>query len=122
MLDISFYSDDKKIVDTVSLSEGFYLWLSKSDFSKIGKSEEKEMKADEEVVKVPVVFLEGENRRKFSTFFRDAIVQESNEMLDKLGSSPSMKEYSDYSYKLKTLHDILKLVENEKNKYLGRVE
>jgi hypothetical protein len=120
MLEMTFYSDEKDTVEVVEFSEEFYEWLIKSDFSKIGKSEEKEMKGDEEVVKIPVVVLEGQNRRKFSNFFRDAIVQASDDMLSKLGNSPSKQEYLDASYSLKMLQELRKFIEDEKIKYLSR--
>lgn len=120
MLDISFYSHDKKALETIETSEDFYNWLTQSEFSKIGKSEEKEMQGDGEVVKVSVVLLEGENRRRFSDFFRDAIVYESDSMLGKLGSSPSKEEYINASSRLKNLQDLRKIIEDEKFKYFSR--
>jgi hypothetical protein len=120
MLDISFYSHDKEALDTIEISEIFYNWLIQSDFSKIGQSEEREMQGDGEIVKVPVVLLEGENRRKFSDFFRDAIVHESNSMLEKLGTSPSKEEYVNASSRLRDLQKLRKFIEDEKFKYFSR--
>lgn len=125
MLDISFYSQDKEEVELVEIVEDLYLWLAQSEFSKIGKSEEKEMKIDGEKEKVSVILLEGDNRRKFSNFFRDAIVKESDEMLSKLGNSlgnsPSKEGYADATLVLKTLQNLRKCIENEKHKYLRRL-
>jgi hypothetical protein len=118
MLDIVFYSQDKETIDVVDVLDDFYEWLQKSGFSNIAKSEEMEMKPDGETVKTSAIVLEGGNRRKFSDFFRDAIVQESDDVLDKLGSSPSKEEYTGTTYKLKTLQSLRKLVEDEKCKYL----
>jgi hypothetical protein len=118
MLDIVFYSQDKMTVDTVDVSENFYEWLKQSDFSKIAKPQEIEMQPDGEPVKTSVIPLEGINRRNLSVFFRDAIVQESDDMLNKSGNSPSKQEYVDITYKLKILHSLRKLVEDEKCKYL----
>lgn len=78
------------------------------------------MKGDEEVVKISVVLLEGENRRKFSDFFRDAIVQESDDILTKLDNSPSKQEYLDAYSRLRILQNLRKFVEDEKFKYLSR--
>lgn len=119
MLDISFYSDDRKTLDTIEVSEVFYHWLIHSEFSKIGNSEEKEMQGDEEPVKVSVVTLEGENRRKLSDFFREAIVYESDSMLNKLGNSPSKEEYINASYRLKKMQNLRKIIEDEKFKYFS---
>ncbi|WP_414566482.1 MULTISPECIES: hypothetical protein [unclassified Anabaena] len=118
MLDIVFYSEAKETVDAVDVSDSFYQWLEQSDFSKIAKPQEMEMQPDEEVVKTSVILLEGGNRRKLSDFVRDAIVQESDDVLNKLGSSPSKQEYTETTSKLKTLQTLRKLVENEKCKYL----
>lgn len=119
MLDISFYSHSKEAVETIEFSEDFYSWLARSEFSKIGKSEEKEMQGDGEPIKVPVVLLEGENRRKLSDFFRDAIVQESDDMLSKLGNSPSKEEYVNASSRLRKLQELRKFIEDEKCKYFS---
>ncbi|ACK70739.1 hypothetical protein PCC7424_2318 [Gloeothece citriformis PCC 7424] len=120
MLDFSFYSHDKKALNNVDISQNFYEWLIQSEFSKIGQSEEQEMQGDGETVKVSVVLLEGENRRKFSDFFRDAIVHESDSMLEKLGESPSKEEYIKASSRLKQLQDLRKAIEDEKFKYFSR--
>lgn len=117
-LDISFYSHNKETVDVVGVSEEFYRQLSQSEFSKIAKAEEVEMKPDGELVKVDAILLEGGNRRKFSNFFRDEIVQESDEVLSKLGTSPSKHEYAEATFRLRTLQSLRKLVEDEKCKYL----
>ena len=122
MLDISFYSQEKKPIETMEITQDFYDWLAKSDFSRIGKSEEREMEGDGEVVKTSVVLLEGENRRKFSDFFRDAIVQESDRMLSGLGESPSKEEYRKASSRLKNLQELRKYIENEKFKYFSRLD
>jgi hypothetical protein len=121
MLDIAFYSQDREAVETVELSERFYSWLIHSEFSKIGISEEQEMQGDGERINVPVVLLEGENRQKFSDFFRDAIVQESDTMLNELGNSPSKEDYMHASATLRNLQSMRKLVENEKFKYFSRL-
>jgi hypothetical protein len=118
MLDITFYSQAKATVDTVEIEGNFYKWLAQSEFSKLGKAEEIEMKPDGEAVKINVIRLEGGNRRKFSDFFRDEIVQESDEVLNKLGTSPSKQECADATSRLRTLQSLRKLVENEECKYL----
>ncbi|MDH6105641.1 hypothetical protein NWP22_07145 [Anabaenopsis tanganyikae CS-531] len=128
MLDITFYTRESKEGQVVEVSEEFYQLLIKSDFSKIGKSEKKNMTADEEPVEVDVVLLEGENRRKLSDFFRNAIVEETDNILsklDELGDSPSSQEYKKTFGKfseLRKLQELRKCVENEEFKYLGRTE
>jgi hypothetical protein len=120
MLDISFYSRDKKILETMEIPEAFYNWLIHSEFSKIGKSEAQEMQGDGEFVNVSVVLLEGENRRRFSDFLRDAIVHESDNMLSKLDNSSSKEDYINSSSQLKNLQDLRKFIEDEKFKYFSR--
>jgi len=60
MLDFSFYCGDKESRETIDISEDFHTWLTQSEFSKIGKSKEEEMKGDGEAVTVSVVPLEAE--------------------------------------------------------------
>ena len=120
MLDITFYSENKEEAEAIAVSEEFYQWLARSEFSRIGKSEIKEMKVDGKPVEVPVIQLEGMNRRKLSDFFRDAIVQETNEMLDKLGSSPSQEEYQAATYRLIVLQRLRKQIEKDQYKYFQR--
>ncbi|HAZ46506.1 MAG TPA: hypothetical protein DDW76_01900 [Cyanobacteria bacterium UBA11369] len=120
MLDITFYSGDKEEAEVIEVSDDFYHWLARSEFSRIGKSEIKEMKVDGEPVEVAVIQLEGMNRRKLSDFFRDAIVQETDEMLDKLGSSPSKEAYQEATYRLLLLQRLRKQIEKEQYKYFQR--
>lgn len=119
MLDFTFYSGKKETLDTMAMPNDFYEWLSKSEFPRIGKAEKQEMTGDGEAVEVSAIPLEGENRRKFSNFFRDEIVHESDKMLNKLGDSPSKNEYMKHSSRLKTLQELRKLMEDEKNKYFA---
>lgn len=120
MLDITFSSQDKEEAEVMEVSEEFYQWLARSEFSRIGKSEVKEMKVDGEPVEVSIIQLEGMNRRKLSDFFRDAIVQETDEMQDKLGSSPSKEEYQESTYRLLMLQKLRKQIENEQYKHFQR--
>jgi hypothetical protein len=69
MLDIAFYSQDREEAEAIEVSNDFYEWLARSEFARIGKSELKEMKVDGEPVEVPVIALEGINRRHLSDFF-----------------------------------------------------
>lgn len=122
MLDVSFYSQAKEIVETIDIPDDFYQWLVESEFSKISRSETQEMRADGDPTEVSVVVLDWETRRKYSDFFRDEIVKKSDEMLEQLGASPSKEEYSPFYSQLKLLQDLRKQIENETIKYLGRVE
>ncbi|MEB3885506.1 hypothetical protein [Lyngbya sp. CCY1209] len=121
-LDISFYSQDINRVNTIDISDDFYEWLAKSEFSKIGVAEKKDIEIDGEPEQVDVVVLDWETRRKYSDFFRDEIVKEGDKVLEQLGDSPSKEEYSPFYSRLKLLQDLRKQIENETIKYLGRLE
>ena len=120
MLDIAFYSQDREEAESIEVSNDFYEWLARSEFARIGKSEIKEMKVDGEPVEVPVIALEGINRRHLSDFFRNAIVEESDAMLEQLSSSLSKEEYQEVTHRLFLLQQLRKQIENEQYKYLQR--
>ena len=119
MLDIAFYTADAKS-EIVEISESFCQWLARSEFYKIGKSEPKVMKIDDEDCELEVVVLEGANRRKLSAFLRDEIVRESAEILDRFGDFPSKELYQTATLKLRKLQESRKYLENESYKYLER--
>ncbi|MBF2027335.1 MAG: hypothetical protein IGS48_11280 [Oscillatoriales cyanobacterium C42_A2020_001] len=120
MIDIIFFSQDKEEVKSIEVSTEFYQWLARSEFSRIGKSEEHDMTIDGESVTVPVIQLEGNYRRKFSDFFRDAIVQESDLVLEALSEIASKTDYQQMIYRLSTLQKLRKTIEDEQYKYLQR--
>ena len=120
MLDIAFYSQDREEAEAIEVSNDFYEWLARSEFARIGKSELKEMKVDGETVKVPAIELAGINRRQLSDFFRNAIVEESDAMLEQLSSSISKEEYQEVTHRLFLLQQLRKQIENEQYKYLQR--
>ena len=123
MLDIAFYSQDKEEAEVIEVSTDFYEWLAHSEFARIGKSELKKMKIDGEAVEVPVIKLEGINRRQLSDFFRNAIVEESDAILDRLSNSLSnlsKDKYQDITYRLCLLQQLRKQIENEEYKYIQR--
>lgn len=121
MLDIIFYPGNGQPPHYVELSEDFYEWLAKSDFSQIGESVQKKIIIDDEEEEVPIVYLELENRRRLRSFFIEEIVGESDRMLTKLGESPSKNEYQAAIYKLRKLQELRKCLENSKYRYLQRV-
>lgn len=121
MLDISFYAQNGQSPQSVEVTENFYEWLAKSDFSKIGKSVTRKINVEGEEEKLSIVQLGKDTRKKLRTFFVEAITQESDAILAKLGDSPSVKEYQDATYRLRKLHELRKCVENEKYQYLQRV-
>lgn len=121
MLTINFLSKDGDSTRSIELSEDLYKWLAKSEFAKIGKSVPRKVKIEGEEEKLELVQLSKGNRKKFKDFFSKAIVHESMIVRDKLGDSPSVKEYQAKNYHLWKLQDLLKGVENEKYQYLQRV-
>jgi hypothetical protein len=122
MLDIIFYGLKTDLPPHyVEMSEDFYEWLAKSEFSKIGKSVPRNISIDGEDEKLPVVELDRDIRQQFRNFFRDVIVWESDNVLAKLGDSPLKEQYRAGTYRLRKLLDLLKCVENENYQYLQRV-
>ncbi|MBE9187100.1 MAG: hypothetical protein WBA89_11485 [Microcoleus sp.] len=122
MLDMIFYAfKTNQPPHYVGMSEDFYGWLAKSEFSKIGKSVPRNILIDEEEEKLPVVELDRDIRQKLRNFFRDAIICESDTVLTKLGDSPLKEEYQAATYRLRKLLDLLKCVENQDYQYLQRV-
>lgn len=120
MLDIIFYPANAQQLRYVEVSEDFYEWLAKSEFSKIGKSVPRKMLIDGEEEKLPLVKLGKDNRKKLRDFFLEAISQETDALLTKLGESPSKKEYQDATYCLRMLQELRKCVENQNYQYLQR--
>lgn len=121
MLDIIFYSKNGQPPEYIEVSESIYEWLAKSNFSKIGKSVERKIKIEGEEEKLPLVQLGKSNRKKLREFFLETISQESDTVLNKLGDSPSKKEYQDATYRLRKLQELRKCIENEAYQYLQRV-
>ncbi|MDM8520521.1 hypothetical protein QUF64_10770 [Anaerolineales bacterium HSG6] len=124
MLDIRFYSTTGKAPGTLDLSESFYQWLLKSEFSKIGISRPQTIRLDEEEVLLQVVDLnKGQvpNRHRFRAFLVEAIVQESNRMLTQLGEAPSPQTYQTESHTLRNLQQLRHYIEDEAYQFLERV-
>ena len=94
---------------------------SLSTVSKIGSSVPKKVEVEGEKEKLLLVQLGKGNRKKLRAFFVEAITQESDAVLTKLGDSPSKTEYQAAIYRLKKLQELRKCVENENYQYLQRV-
>jgi hypothetical protein len=122
MLDITFYPNNGQPPGTVEMSENLYYWLAKSDFSKIGKSRLRKIVIDDEEETLDVVQIKGDNgnRKKFITFFSQAIIRECKAMLDKLGDSLSTTAYQESAYRLNKLYELLDYVKNKNYQYLQR--
>jgi len=121
MLDLTFYTVNEQPPCTVELSEAFYYWLAKSDFSKIGKSRDRKITIEEEEM-LNVIQIKGDNgnRKKFITFFSQAILCECQLMLDKLKKKPTTKAYQENVYRLNKLYELLDCMKNRDYQYLQR--
>jgi len=122
VLDITFYGINGQPPCTVELSESFYYWLAKSDFAKIGKSRDRKLTIDEQDDILDVVQIKSDNgnRKKFMTFFSQAILHEGKLLLDKLIESPSTKAYQENVYRLNKLYELLHCLKNKHYQYLQR--
>lgn len=120
MLDITFYLHNKEEAEAIEISDDFYHWLAQSEFSKIGQPQIQEITVDGEKNKVSAIKLEDMNRRIFSDFFHNAIVQETEELLGYLENSSSEQDYQDATYRLRILQNLRKCIENEEYKYFQR--
>ncbi|WP_342596775.1 hypothetical protein VKI21_12735 [Cyanobacterium aponinum UTEX 3222] len=124
-LDITFYGKNGEVKpSTIELSEDFYKKLIESGFSEIGTSAKIKIKIDDEETEINAIDLEKgkiTNRHRFIDFFKEEIIEQSKNMLDSLGDSPSKEEYQTYSYPLRKFQEILSYLENNKYHFLERV-
>lgn len=121
MLDITFYGKNGVSPATIEFSDKFYETLIKSDFAEIGKVRELEIVIDEEKSKIEAIDLEKgtiTNRQRLIDFLKESIVQESLNMLEKLGDSPSKQEYKETTSTLRIFQEILKCLKNREYCYL----
>lgn len=120
MLDITFYSKEGSLQCYVEASKDFLLWLADTEFFQIGSERSTLLKIDGEEERLQLVKLGKTNRRKLQFFLLVAISQESYAALEKMGDSPSVKEFQVATYRLRELHELLKCVNNEQYAYLQR--
>lgn len=121
MLDLIFYPVQGAEPQYVQLSESFYEWLARSEFSEIGGSESVKFDLEGEVVDLPVVKLELSTRDRLISFFRDQIVVETERVLIQLDKTLSKDVYPEVTYRLRKLQELRKYVENHDYLYLQRV-
>lgn len=124
-LDITFYGKNGEVEpSTIELSEDFYEKLIESGFPEIGASHKIKIKIDEVETDIEVVDLEKgkiTNRDRFIHFFKEEIIEQSKNMLQSLGDSPSKEEYKTHTYPLRKFQEILLYLENTHYQYLQRV-
>lgn len=119
MLDISFYTEGQE-PHTIEMTEDFFEWLAHTNFSRIGKSQPTLINIEEEKEELLLIKLDPENRPILKYFLRDAIILESEKIIENLGDDPSKEEYQKLTYPLKKLHELRRCVENETYQYLQR--
>lgn len=124
-LDITFYGKNGEVEpSTIEFSEDFYQKLIESGFPEIGASHKIKIKIDDEETEINAIDLEKgkiTNRDRFIDFFKEEIIEQSKNMLQSLGDSPSKEEYQTHSYPLRKFQEILSYLENNKYHYLERV-
>ncbi|HBL14272.1 MAG TPA: hypothetical protein DD379_23370 [Cyanobacteria bacterium UBA11162] len=121
MLDVIFYSTIHQQPEYVEVSEEFYEWLAKSQFSKIGKSVEIKILIDGEEEELPLVELNPENRHQLRLFFLEAVAEESDAVLTQIEDCLAKEEYQKATYSLRKLQQLRKCIENENYQYFQRV-
>ncbi|MEM8639173.1 MAG: hypothetical protein AAGG51_10210 [Cyanobacteria bacterium P01_G01_bin.54] len=121
MLTVSFLGGEGQQQVVVQLADELYLWLAQSQFSKIGQSQTIDLDIEGESVSLPLVVLDSENRPRLRDFFYQAVVEESDSLLERLGDYPSKEVYQSQTYRLRKLQELRKHVENEQFQYLQRV-
>jgi hypothetical protein len=121
MLDIIFYPENDLPPAYVDLSDTFYEWLARSDFSRIGQSQSTPIELEGESLELPLISLEQSTRKQLAEFLRNQIVDETDRVLDQLGESISKQNYQDVTYGLRKLQELRKCVENQTYSYLQRV-
>jgi len=124
-LDITFYGKNGEVEpSTIEFSEDFYQKLIESGFPEIGDSHKIKIKIDDEETEINAIDLEKgkiTNRDRFIDFFKEEIIEQSKNMSQSLGDSPSKEEYQTHSYPLRKFQEILSYLEINKYHYLERV-
>jgi hypothetical protein len=123
MLDLTFYpknSQDNLEPYSVDVPEDLYEFLARSEFSKIGQSVFTNIEVNNEEQNLLLVELTTENREKMRIFFLEKIAIESEDLVKKLGDSPSKQEYQQLANRLEVLQELRKCIENQHFSYLQR--
>lgn len=118
---MTFYSKNGEAPATIEFSEQFYERLIKSDFSEIGKLHKVQVEVDEEKTEINAIDLDKgkiTNRQRLIDFFKEVIVEESLNMIEKLGDSPSKEEYKSQTSTLKIFQEILQCLKNPQYSYI----
>ncbi|CAD5946088.1 hypothetical protein PCC7805_02257 [Planktothrix agardhii] len=120
-LDITFYSKNGEAPATIEFSEQFYERLIKSDFVEIGKRHKLELIIDDEKTEIDAIDLDKgkiTNRQRLIDFLKEVIVEESLNMIERLGDSPSKEEYKSQTSALRIFQKILQCLKNPQYTYI----
>ncbi|MCT7981707.1 hypothetical protein NG796_00210 [Laspinema sp. A4] len=93
--------------------------MAHTNFSRIGKSDPTVIEIEEKE-ELLLIKLDPENSQLLKYFLRDAIILESEKIIENLGETPSKEDYQKLTYPLKKLHELRRCVENETYQYLQR--
>jgi hypothetical protein len=121
MLDLIFYPQMGQAPAYVEVSESFYEWLARSEFSRVGESQVRSLSLDGEDLDLAVVDLGRETRQGLASFLRDQIIEESDRVLGELDEVRSKDEVQAMTYRLRKFQELRKCVENPVYEYLQRV-
>lgn len=124
MMEIIFYSNDSQLEpQDIKVSKEFLQWLADSKFMAVGTDLPTKINIQGEEAELPLMHLEegnNSNRQLLTDFLRDAIILESEKIIENLGEAPSKEDYQKLTYPLKKLHELRRCVENETYQYLQR--
>jgi hypothetical protein len=120
MLSISFYSGTGQAAHSIRVVDDFYEWLARSEFSKLGRSQQTQIEIEGETADLPLVPLVAETRTKLIEFFSERIFQETKMMLGDIENSTPSSELVVKTYRLKKLLELLDCLKNGVYQYLQR--
>jgi hypothetical protein len=120
MLSISFYAGNGQASHSIRVIDDFYEWLARSEFSKLGRSQQTQIELEGETAELPLVPLVAETRSKLIEFFSEHIFSETRSMLGDLDRSLPQTELMTKTYRLKKLLELLDCLKSETYQYLQR--
>ena len=120
MLSISFYSSNGQTNHSIRVIDDFYEWLARSEFSKLGRSQQTQLEIEGETAELPLVPLVTETRSRLIEFFSERIFSETRSMLGDLDRSTPQSELTIKTYRLKKLLELLDCLKSETYQYLQR--
>jgi hypothetical protein len=120
MLSIHFYSETGQVAHSIRVVDDFYEWLARSEFSKVGRSQQTQIEIEGETAELPLVPLVAETRSRLIEFFSESIFQETRLMLGDIEHSMPQPELVLKTYRLKKLLELLDCLKSGVYQYLQR--